>query len=209
METAVDIAKRSLLHLIPTADSLPSEFVENLEDDEYSKEIRNCVKFGTAFHHAGLSYSLRKCIEDEFRKENGLIKVLVATETLAVGVNYPSDVVIVVDREIPSDGDFRALSGPEYRNYVGRAGRLGASEYGESYMLYESVEAYALYSPTYIKVQDVTVESALAKFSPDGKMPYILFWMTQSANNIISIDDLYEELSYNTLMFHKIGRAHV
>ena len=45
-------------------------------------------------------------------------------------------------------------------------------------------------------------ESALAKFSPDGKMPYILFWMTQSANNIISIDDLYEELSYNTLMFH-------
>ena len=44
---------------------------------------------------------------------------MVATETLAVGVNYPSDVVIVVDREIPSDGDFRALSGPDTNNIIG------------------------------------------------------------------------------------------
>ena len=56
-----------------------------------AKVIRN----GVAFHHAGLLGKQKRIIEENFRK--GLIKIIVATPTMAMGVNLPSWFVVVRD----------------------------------------------------------------------------------------------------------------
>ncbi|HDJ96494.1 MAG TPA: DEAD/DEAH box helicase, partial [Candidatus Aenigmarchaeota archaeon] len=51
------------------------------------RRLARCIKNGTAFHHSGLLFKQRSLIEENFRK--GLIKVIVATPSLAYGVNLP------------------------------------------------------------------------------------------------------------------------
>jgi len=58
------------------------------ERNRINESIANLVKNGVAFHHAGLVSFHRKLIENLFRM--GQIKVLVATPTLAFGVNLPA-----------------------------------------------------------------------------------------------------------------------
>jgi ATP-dependent DNA helicase HFM1/MER3 len=59
---------------------------ENKQLDEYSE-------FGVAFHHGGLSLEDRRKVETAFRA--GKIAIIVATSTLAVGVNLPAHTVIL------------------------------------------------------------------------------------------------------------------
>jgi len=59
------------------------------------KRLAECIKSGVAFHHAGLLGSQKRLIEENFR--NGLIKAIVATPTLAFGVNLPSFRVVIRD----------------------------------------------------------------------------------------------------------------
>ena len=51
-------------------------------------KLVECLKGGTAFHHAGLTHSQRKTIEKAFK--DGIIYCLTATPTLAAGVNLPA-----------------------------------------------------------------------------------------------------------------------
>lgn len=53
---------------------------------------------GFAFHHAGLSAVDREHIENAYRM--GLIKILLSTNTLAMGVNLPAHTVIIKSTEV-------------------------------------------------------------------------------------------------------------
>ena len=59
------------------------------------RRLAKCIRTGTAFHHAGLLYSQRKLVEDSFKDKK--IKIIVATPTLAWGVNLPASRVIIRD----------------------------------------------------------------------------------------------------------------
>lgn len=56
------------------------------------------MEAGYAFHHAGLTYEDREHIENIYR--DGLIKILLSTNTLAVGVNLPAHTVIIKSTEV-------------------------------------------------------------------------------------------------------------
>uniref|UniRef100_UPI00358F608A DNA polymerase theta-like n=1 Tax=Myxine glutinosa TaxID=7769 RepID=UPI00358F608A len=87
------------------------------------------VPQGVAFHHAGLTMGERAVLEEAFRR--GHLSVLVATTTLASGVNLPARRVLV--RSPRALG--RPLSTLTYQQMAGRAGRFGLDMQGESILV--------------------------------------------------------------------------
>jgi len=95
---------------------------------------------GIGYHHAGLLPIVKQFMEDLFERK--LCKFLYATETFAVGINYPVKTVCF-DSLRKYDGEsFRTLTGSEYLQMAGRAGRRGIDDFGLVYVLadYKSLE---------------------------------------------------------------------
>ena len=65
----------------------------DIQDDN----LRNFIGFGIGIHHAGLITADRKIVEELF--VTGKIQCLVATSTLAWGVNFPAKLVIIKGTE--------------------------------------------------------------------------------------------------------------
>ncbi|CAG8821285.1 5703_t:CDS:10, partial [Gigaspora margarita] len=83
---------------------------------------------GIAFHHSGLLPLLKEIVELLFQE--GLIKVLFATETFAMGLNMPARTVVFTDVK-KFDGELvRYITSGEYIQMSGRAGRRGIDTRG-------------------------------------------------------------------------------
>jgi len=113
-----------------------SEEIENILEvpTEQCKRLARCVKNGVSFHHSGLVGRQRRLIEENFR--NGLIKVLVATTTLAAGVDLPAFRVLIKEakRYHPLYGSIY-IPTLEYYQMIGRAGRPRYDSFGESIII--------------------------------------------------------------------------
>jgi ATP-dependent RNA helicase HelY len=100
------------------------------EDRELTQvqTVVSLARHGIGFHHAGLLPVLKQLVEVLFSR--GLMKVVFATDTLALGVNMPARTV-VIGRMTKWDGRRRRLLTPnEYQQMAGRAGRRGMDERG-------------------------------------------------------------------------------
>jgi activating signal cointegrator complex subunit 3 len=97
------------------------QIVEAIHDDA----LRHTIAFGIGLHHAGLSSSDREIVERLFLE--GDIQVLVATATLAWGVNLPAHLVIVKGTEYFDGRSSRYVQYPltDVLQMIGRAGRPG------------------------------------------------------------------------------------
>ena len=91
-------------------------------------QLHSLLLKGIAYHHSGLIPILKEVIEILFAK--GLIKILFATETFAVGVNMPTKTVIFPKLSKYSNKGFRFLRTDEYLQMAGRAGRRGLDKFG-------------------------------------------------------------------------------
>jgi ATP-dependent RNA helicase HelY len=90
---------------------------------------------GLAAHHAGMVPAFKECVEVLFQR--GLLKVVVATETLALGINMPARTV-VIERLEKWNGESHVLLTPgEYTQLTGRAGRRGIDRVGHAVVLYQ------------------------------------------------------------------------
>ncbi|OJJ03195.1 hypothetical protein ASPVEDRAFT_53684 [Aspergillus versicolor CBS 583.65] len=113
-----DLNKR--LDLLAELRSLPSGLDPALET--------TLIK-GVGFHHAGMTTEEREAIAQAY--DQGVIKVLIATCSLAAGVNLPARRVIINGARMG-----RELVGPAMlRQMCGRAGRKGKDEAGETYLI--------------------------------------------------------------------------
>jgi len=111
-------------------------FAESVVDD-YSDDDLAVLGFGrflgqlergVGVHHAGLVPAFKQIVENLFGR--GLVKVVFATETLAVGINMPARSV-VLDKLTKFEGtSHRILKASEYAQLTGRAGRRGLDESG-------------------------------------------------------------------------------
>lgn len=148
-----------------------------LSEDEYAEEmIEKTLPYGVAFHHGGFSWALREFVEEEFRKPQGMINIVVATETLAIGVNMPADVVILAGITLPRmNRNKNEMRSYEYKNYVGRAGRLGnsADPAGRSYLLAPSEAKADDYWTRYVEASEVKISSALRTMSQKEQIPFL------------------------------------
>ena len=92
------------------------------------------IRKGVATHHAGMVPALKEIVERCFIE--GLVKVVFATETLALGVNMPARSV-VIEKLTKYDGTRDApLTASQYAQFTGRAGRRGIDEAGYAVVLW-------------------------------------------------------------------------
>lgn len=99
------------------------------------------LQAGIASHHAGLLPAFKEVVEACFVE--GLIKVVFATETLAVGINMPARTV-VIEKLTKFTGDHHeSLTAGEYTQLTGRAGRRGIDEHGSAVVLWNPFVQFA------------------------------------------------------------------
>jgi superfamily II RNA helicase len=94
------------------------------------RRLRRILPKGIAFHHAGMLPALKEVVEHLFGE--GLIKILYATETFAVGINMPAKCVCFNTLQKYDGISFRYLNTKEYFQMAGRAGRRGIDKKGTS-----------------------------------------------------------------------------
>ncbi|MEM2093112.1 MAG: DEAD/DEAH box helicase [Candidatus Bathyarchaeia archaeon] len=131
------------------------------EKTRISELLAELVKYGVAFHHAGLRGEHRKIIEDSFKE--GRIKVLTATPTLAFGVNLPARTVIIHDyrRYEPGYGHY-PISVLEYKQMCGRAGRPKYDKIGEAILIARTTDEAEYLMENYVLAKPERIWSRLA-----------------------------------------------
>jgi len=98
------------------------------------KRLAECVKKGSAFHHAGLVNSQRKIIENLFR--DNIIKSISATPTLAAGINLPAYRCLIRDTKRFYQGyGLTYIPVLGYQQMIGRAGRPQFDKEGEAILI--------------------------------------------------------------------------
>ena len=110
---------------------LPPEDLEVLGVGPWRRSLLD----GVAAHHAGMIPLFKEVVEAAFQA--GLLKIVFATETLALGINMPARTV-VIERLEKYDGEGHRLITPgQYTQLTGRAGRRGIDPVGHAIVLHQ------------------------------------------------------------------------
>eukprot|EP00178_Gracilaria_changii_P010385 TRINITY_DN3020_c0_g1_i11.p1 TRINITY_DN3020_c0_g1~~TRINITY_DN3020_c0_g1_i11.p1 ORF type:complete len:1230 (-),score=189.12 TRINITY_DN3020_c0_g1_i11:1490-5179(-) len=141
-------------------DAFTAEHPGLVNEDRLSLAVK-----GIASHHAGLLPLWKVVIEELF--QDGLIKVVFATETLAAGINMPArTTVISALSKRTGDAGFTDLTTSEVLQMAGRAGRRGKDTVGHSVIMRSKNEG-ALDA---FKVLTAGVGALESKFAPNYGM---------------------------------------
>jgi replicative superfamily II helicase len=152
--------------------------LQQLSDQDPSSStvaLRKALSGGTAFHNSDLTREERIIVERAFRENNGAIRALVATTTVAAGVNTPASVVIIAEQFFYGEV-IREFTVAEYKNMAGRAGRLGKTEHGQSILLAGSSYERERLFQKYVLGKPEPVRSS---FESDHLETWILRLLTQ------------------------------
>ena len=98
-------------------------------------QVIQLLNSGIGIHHSGVLPILKEIVEILFSK--GLIKVLVATETFAMGLNMPTKTVVFCELRKFDGNENRYLQPGEYTQMSGRAGRRGKDTKGTVIMFFK------------------------------------------------------------------------
>lgn len=115
--------------LVSLFKSLCNQF--GIVKDRYYQDLMDLASKGIMIHHAGLLPHLKEVIERLF--STGLIKVLCATETFAVGVNMPARSVVFSSLFKFNGVTTQLMKVREHSQMSGRAGRRGIDKVGYAY----------------------------------------------------------------------------
>lgn len=111
--------------------------IDSLGDDDKKlpqvEHILPLLKRGIGIHHSGLLPVIKEVIEILFQE--GLCKALFSTETFSLGLNMPARTVVFTSLQKFDGKDFRIVSGGEYIQMSGRAGRRGIDDKGVVIMM--------------------------------------------------------------------------
>lgn len=138
-DAAVQQVRRSGVRLTSTEDraeirAIVEDRTRSLQDEDlgvlgYWDWLENLER-GVAAHHAGLLPAFKEVVEELYKRK--LVKVVFATETLALGINMPARTVVLEKME-KFNGEARvAITSGEYTQLTGRAGRRGIDVEGHA-----------------------------------------------------------------------------
>lgn len=124
------------------------------------ERLANIVKYGIAFHHAGLTSKQKELIEDNFR--TGSIKIICCTPTLAAGVDLPAYRTIIRDLKRFSVRGYNYIPVLEYLQMAGRAGRPKYDIEGQSIVITGTESEQENITEKYIHGEPEDIVSKLA-----------------------------------------------
>lgn len=128
-----------------------------------NKHIEYLIQ-GVASHHAGLLPAWKNLVEKLFQQ--GLIKVVFATETLAAGINMPARSTVISSTSKRTDTGHRMLTANEFLQMSGRAGRRGMDDVG-----YVTIVGTPFQSPEEVAELVLSDSNPLeSRFSPSYSM---------------------------------------
>jgi ATP-dependent RNA helicase HelY len=177
-------------------------------------EWADALERGIAAHHAGLLPAFKVTVEELFQQ--GLVKAVFATETLALGINMPARTVVLEKLSKWNGEAHVAISPGEYTQLTGRAGRRGIDIEGNAVILWNndldstsvgglaSTRTYPLkssFKPTYNMSINLisqfgstrartSLESSLAQFQADKA---VVGLAKQIRKNETARDDLFKQ----------------
>ncbi|XP_066905117.1 probable ATP-dependent DNA helicase HFM1 isoform X2 [Halyomorpha halys] len=117
LQTSTILLQNITFHFTTVQKITLEEACQSLLDSK----LKEMVKYGVGFHHAGLSASDRHNIEELFK--SGFLPILVSTSTLAMGVNLPAHLVIIKSTAQYVNGSWEEYSEGQILQMMGRAGR--------------------------------------------------------------------------------------
>lgn len=162
------VAKLDYLSLVTPEESerIQERMVQTLGQhrDFVKPEQWNALTRGIAAHHAGLLPLWKSLVEELYQQ--GLIKVVFATETLAAGINMPARTTLISSLSKRTDSGHRLLTPSEFLQMAGRAGRRGMDVQGYVVTLQTAFEGprEAAYLAT------ATADPLVSQFTPSYGM---------------------------------------
>jgi superfamily II RNA helicase len=111
-------------------DSLAERF--GIARDRSLQALLPLIDRGVGYHHAGMLPMTKEVVERLFASR--LMKLIVTTETFALGINMPARSVVLDDVKKRSDTGFALLRRRDFLQMAGRAGRRGMDEAGFVYL---------------------------------------------------------------------------
>lgn len=154
---AAETDSKAWLHM---PESEMNQIVATIRDSS----LKLCLPFGIGIHHAGLEDHDRRITEELF--VNQKIQVLIATATLAWGVNFPAHLVVIKGTEFfnAKIGRYEDMPITDVLQMMGRAGRPQFDTSGVAVVLVHDIKKNFykkfLYEP-------FPVESSLLQVMPD------------------------------------------
>ncbi len=132
------------------------------EGTEGMRRLASLLPDGVAFHNASLTNAERRVVERAFRDR--VLKALVATPTLAAGINLPARRVIVRDTTRYDDriGVQAPIPALEVHQMLGRAGRPRFDPFGEALLIARGPDDEERLLDGYLSAGPEPVESRLA-----------------------------------------------
>ncbi len=109
---------------------IPSNDLGVLGYDSWREQLER----GVAAHHAGMVPAFKETVEEVFAA--GLVKVVFATDTLALGINMPARAVVLESLSRFTGEGHELLKAGDYTQLTGRAGRRGIDVRGSAVVLH-------------------------------------------------------------------------
>lgn len=121
--------------------------------------VKKLIEKGIGIHHSGLIPILKEMVEILFAKK--LLSVLIATSTVAEGLNFPTKSVIFPKLNKYDGERDRLLKPEEYVQMAGRAGRRGIDTIGKIFIIMDYNIPFEIDSKKMIKAPPQKVASKL------------------------------------------------
>ena len=140
--------------------------------------LYQCICRGYAYHHSSLPLIIREEIEEAVA--NKLLNPIIATTTLAQGMNFPISTVIFQGMSIPEESSSRPMKDSEFWNIAGRAGRALIDKEGHIIAITDSENEVTQFKE-YLKRKDQEVLSSLfetLEMVPDDGLN--MYWLEKS-----------------------------
>ncbi|MGC8734651.1 MAG: helicase-related protein [bacterium] len=167
---------------------------ENTENNSIEKEDNknNINQIEIAFHNADIPYEERKEIKEEFKKEESSLRILISTQTLALGVNLPADTAYINIKAFYDDY-FNINLLPSNLDIIqeeGRVGRFGLKEEGFSFRTTWSVP-YNIRKNIDYYIDNFDSKLFIKKYINNSSIYNNIFLLILSSLKIFKLEILY------------------